>query len=59
MTYPKNRPNQKSDDRLITRYQLTPCIETYIFEQWVIANQEMDKYETAGNYKITPLTGQS
>ena len=31
MIFPKNRPNQTCDYRLITPNQQTICIETYIF----------------------------
>ena len=58
MIYPKNRPNQTSGYWLITPNQQTLCIETNIFKQQKITNQWAGNYETAGNYKITPLTVQ-
>ena len=50
MIYRKNRPNQTCDYWLITPNQQTLCIETNIFKQRAITNQQ------AGSYKITPLT---
>ena len=58
VTYPKSCPNQTCDYWLITLNQQTLSIETNIFWQWAITNQQADNYKTAGSYKINPLTVQ-
>ena len=50
--YPKNCPNQICGYWLITQNQQKLCIETNIFSQLTVTNQQV------GNYKITFLTVQ-
>ena len=54
--YLKNHPKQTCDYWFITPNEQTRCIETNIYYQGVITNQQVGNYKTVDNYKIISLT---